>query len=404
MSPTLLSAPALSDSLQFNEFPHPLCRAIVVIPVRNEEHSLADTLQALRKQQEIDGSPLNLHCFEVHLLLNNCTDKSAFVARRYTEDHPDFHLHIFECNLRPELAHVGTARRALMDAACIRLQDLASPDADLETCTAILSTDADTLVAPDWIARNLMAIQRGADVVGGVIHLFPEDLECLDSAMRSSYERDRQRQSLSTRLESLLDPDPFDPWPRHMDHFGASLACTPDVYWRSGGLPPVSSLEDVAFIDALRRIGAKIRHEPKVCVYTSARLDGRAEVGLSGQLRIWRNERQAGLPHMVESAEWLEHRFRGIAQLRRINESFALSVLRGFPSPWHERLCLLAERKLPTPRFLELLDADALIEETFRHLPGAPPRHDEITAVMCKLQAMIAQLEARSRTSSRKRG
>ena len=38
---------------------------------------------------------------------------------------------------------------------------------------------------------------------------------------------------------ALLDSVFHDPWPRHYQHFGASLAVTADAYRRAGGLPPV---------------------------------------------------------------------------------------------------------------------------------------------------------------------
>ncbi len=364
------------------------CRATVIVPAKDEQETLPATLDALRTQVALDQAPLPYALFEVLLLLNNCTDLSAQVAHRYRAAHPHLRLHVLECELRPEEAHVGTARRALMDLACERLEELGPAPA-----TAILSTDADTLVAPDWIAQNLAAIEAGAEVVGGVIHLFPADLDRLDRGTRLAYERDRELQRRVARLEALLDPDPADPWPRHLEHFGASLACTPEVYRRSGGLPAVKPLEDVAFIDRLRRVGARIRHAPAVHIETSARLDGRAEVGLSGQLRVWQRESAEGTPHVVESAEWLEHRFRTMGRLRRLNEG-GTGDSQDFAERWRGRLVDCLAKALPTPRFLEILDCDALIDEMFTELEGGPARHAEITEVLAKLARRIQTLEA----------
>ena len=369
--------------------PEALCRAIVVVPARNEEATLAATLGALRLQVGCDGEPLDERSYEVLLLLNNCTDGSLAEAERYASNYAGMRLHVMECELAPELAHVGTARRMLMDVACERLESVSA-----EGAGAILSTDADTLVAPDWIARNLAAIDGGAEVVGGVIHLCAGDLETLEEGVRAAYLRDRKLQALVAQLESLLDPDPHDPWPRHLEHFGASLACTPAVYRRSGGLPPVKPLEDVAFIDALRKVGAKIRHSPEVHIYTSARLDGRAEVGLSGQLRHWHDETVRGLPHVVDSAEWIEHRFTMLGKLRRLNTGEG--CLTEFPERWLGRLLELREAGLETPRFLELLDCNRLIEEMFAELPGRPGRHAEIGGVLERVEGMIHEKLARA--------
>ena len=390
MSPVVVSSTdsssASSQGFENLHEPHPLCRAIVVVPARNEETSLANTLEALRLQVTRGGTALNPDLYEVILLLNNCTDGSAAVAELYALNYPQFRLHVAACVLDPELAHVGTARRMLMDVACDRLEQL--PARVAEDSLAILSTDADTLVSPDWIASNLEEIECGAEVVGGVIHLFPEDLELLDEGTRLAYENDRAFQVRVARLESLLDPDPADPWPRHLEHFGASLACTPEIYRTSGGLPAVKPLEDVAFVDALRKVGARIRHSPKVHIHTSARLEGRAEVGLSGQLRHWRKDGEEGAPHLVDSAEWLEHRFLTMARLRRLNDTREPS-LRGFPEQWLERLATMHAAGLPTPRFLELLDCNALIEEMFQAKPDRPARHAEISGVLVRLDELI---------------
>lgn len=379
MSPSL--AVAVGDSSGVLDDPALNCRAVVVVPARNEEAGLAATLDALRLQVGLDGEALDWDSYEVLLLLNNCTDRSALVAQKYALEHERFRLHVMECELAADEAHVGTARRRLMDLACDRLEWLGAEYG------AILSTDADTLVAEDWIAANLAEISAGAEVVGGVIELVAEDRDGLEPGLRLAYERDREFQGLVARLESLLDPDPADPWPRHLHHFGASLACTPEVYRRSGGLPAVKPLEDVAFVDALRKVSAKIRHAPEVRIFTSARLDGRAEIGLSGQLRLWRDEAERGLPQIVDSAEWLEHRFSSLAKLRRLD----VRELGEYPAHWRERLADLGTQGLSIPRFLELLNCNALIEEMFCMLAEQPKRHEEVSVVMAGLRERIAR-------------
>ncbi|SNT44170.1 Glycosyl transferase family 2 [Granulicella rosea] len=366
---------------------HGLCRASVIVPARNEEESLGETLDALRLQVELDGRPLACARYEVILLLNNCIDGSAALARRYAERYPAFHLHVLECELAADWAHVGTARRMLMDLACERLESLRLRDGEAR---AILSTDADTRVAEDWIAQNLREIAEGADVVGGRIHLSAADLDELAPGTRLYYERDCELQRLVAEVESLLDPDPADPWPRHLQHFGASLACTPAIYRASGGLPPVKPLEDVAFIDALRKVGARIRHSSRVNITTSSRLDGRAEVGLSGQLTLWTEEQARGLPQMVDSAEWMMHRFRSLANLRRVNVALSPRDLETFPAGWRDRIRHCQEQRMSTARFLERIDCNALIEETFEAYRA--PRHAEITGVIQRLEAALVIL------------
>jgi hypothetical protein len=377
----------------FTGYASPDTQACVILPARNEEDILPRALDALRIQCGLTGQPLSPDRYEVILLLNNCTDASKSVAEHYQQTHPTFKLHIATRTLAPEEAHVGTARRLLMDTAWHRLQNVKASK------PVIISTDADTVVAPDWIVRNLAAIEAGADVVGGMINLFPEDrlaLEREEEGTYLAYERDRLLQELVARLESILDPDPADPWPRHLAHFGASLACTASIYALAGGLPPVNPLEDVAFVDALRKIGARIRHCPQTHIYTSARLDGRAQVGLSGQLKLWKQQHQHNEPHVVDSAQWIEHRFRSIAALRLLNESGSSALVSTYPEGWQPRIAMLQAERLPTPRFLEFLDCDTLIEELFSVVDC--PRHSEITEVISSLTTKIVELTPPSET------
>lgn len=377
MTHTPLAPPLISDHAS------PETRVCVIVPARNEALLLPRTLDALRLQRDLRGDRLASATYEVILLLNNCTDASQAIAERYQRTYPDFCLHIAACTLPSVQSHAGTARRLLMDTAWHRLQCTSHEYA------AILSTDADTVVATDWIARNLAAIEDGAEVVGGVINLFPEDAEALRRnapGTWTAYQRDRLLQCLVAELESILDPDASDPWPRHLQHFGASLACTPEIYARSGGLPPVKCLEDAAFIDELRKVDARIRHCPDTHIYTSARLDGRAQVGLSGQLRLWQMQSENHKPHFVDSAEWTEHRFRSIAALRRIHEAKSLPSLENYPKQWRSRIADIHAERLTGPRFLELLDCDSLIEEMFTQ-----PRRTEITKTISSLAAMLTR-------------
>lgn len=362
------------------EFAHDRCRACVVIPARNEERTLAPTLDALAAQRDGDGRLLPRETYEVVLLLNNCTDRSAEVVRAWQAQNPGFALHSVERVLPGEQAHAGWARRLAMDTAWHRLQRAGAGNA------AILSTDADTLVDPGWIAGNLRALDEGADAVGGAIRLEGSELERLSAGVQRAYTRDRQYQRLVAELEDLLDPQVGDPWPRHLEHFGASLACTPQAYAKAGGLPPVKPLEDVAFVDALRRSGARLRHDPAVGVATSARQDGRAEIGLSHQLRLWHSMTKAGMPQRVPSAAALMHRFKTLRSLREIFAGADVERLRG---DWAKRLRKERMGADSEAEFLFNVDCDGLIRES-----GPSARDGEITQVNSQLVKAIARLRA----------
>lgn len=337
----------------------PQCKACVIVPVRNERLTLAATLSAFVEQVDCAGQPLDLKCFEVLLLLNNCTDQSMQVAKSWKACHPQLNLHIVKRSIPATRAHVGTARRWLMDTAWHRLnKKRSSPN-------AILSTDADTIVAPDWIAKNLKAIACGAQAVGGVISWKPGELDKLPNGLRRAVLADRQYQRLQAELEHLLDPQAGDPWPRHTEHFGASLACTPQAYARAGGLPAVPHLEDVAFVSTLERSGVTIRHDPEVVVHTSGRRKGRCAVGLSGQLRRWQNMCRSGKEHVVPSASWLAYRFAMLRKLRQFHARKNRIRVEAFPACWHQALKDARQKYRKEAHFLEAIQCEKLMWEAF---------------------------------------
>lgn len=259
--------------------PGPALRAIVVLPARNEASHLPASLAALAAQVDADGTPLDGSLFEVLLLANNCDDASAAVARRFAATQPGLRLHVVEASLPPQQANIGYVRRQLMDQAASRLELIGRPDA------VIVSSDADTCVAPDWLAATWRELDKGIDAVGGRILI--DASEPPSAAALRMRRIDAAHALLRSRLASLLDPQAFDPWPRHHQHFGASLAVTARAYRKAGGVPDVPYLEDEALVRALERADLRVRRSPQVRVVTSSRLDGRAAVGLSWQLRQW---------------------------------------------------------------------------------------------------------------------
>ncbi len=353
------------------------CGTCVVMPARDEAAHLRPTLEALAGQVDGRGEPMERSCFEVILLLNNCVDDSPAVARRAAYELRDrLRLHIVECELPTATAHVGMARRLLMDTAWRRLEG--------RRRGAILSTDSDTVVARDWIAANLRALQR-ADIVGGEIRWAQGEMERLPAGVRQAYERDSQLQELVTEIEERLDPLPEDPLPRHRHEFGASLGCTVEIYARTGGLPARRSLEDIAFVARARRCGARVRHEPMVQVYTSGRLDGKVKVGLSGQLRAWDAMSRDGRDHLVPSADWIVFRARLAGMLRRYALTGSVEDLRRLPRAWRGKVeARVAKGMAPT----------ALVEAYAKKIAGAyaGERKGEIGTVLRRLEGMLAEL------------
>jgi hypothetical protein len=315
------------------------CSTCVIIPVCNEAETIESTLTALRHQIDLQGYPLNFNSYEVIVLANNCSDRSAAIARQYAADYPEFVLHVVEKKLPPSQAYVGYVRQLLMDEAYARLTKLGRKRG------MIASTDGDTCVAPNWIAAMLKEIDRGADAVSGRLLTDPCERALLDDYTRICYLRAVGYGYLGVELEAYIDPDPFDQLPRHHQHGGASLAVTAEMYAIAGGMPAVRTPEDVAFYQALVRVGAQFRHSSHVQVFTSMRQKGRTNNGMANQLNQWSLERK---PHLVESAAALETRFRGRSNLRKLWNA----MLRGGLQPKEQEINAIAQMLHISPQWL----------------------------------------------------
>ena len=309
------TCPSAQEESLLSVAPHAELTISVIIPAKDEAANLPATLAALAAQIDLNGCPLPPHSYEVIVLANNCRDATARVARQVALTYPQLVLHVVERTLPPAEAHVGKARRLLMDEAARRLRAVGRPQG------IIASTDADTRVAPDWLATTAAAVAAGADAVGGrILTDAPTAHRC---STRRYQLRDAAYNLLAARLEHRLDPIPADPWPRHHQHFGASLALTAAAYAQVGGLPVVPYLEDEALYQALYRHDLRVRHSPAVRVLTSGRHEGRVAVGLSAQLREWAALGQR--EPLVASGYELAAIWRARHQLRQLWQQASLS-------------------------------------------------------------------------------
>ncbi len=287
----------------------PGIQTCVIVPARNEERLLPRCLRALSEQTTLSGRKLDHSLYEVILLINNTTDQSRAAAEQFQSQHPSFQLHIIERTFPKAQAQIGFVRRLLMDEACRRLKGLPT--------RPILSTDSDTRVASNWIARNLSEFAAGAEAVGGRIVL-SRDVGSLapNSDTAKVQHVDDLYRRLIAWLETRLDPEPHNPWPRHYQYFGASLGILASTYREVGGLPPSKFLEDIALYNRLVRNDIRIRHSNKVRVFTSPRTSGRVEAGLASKLSEWSTAGQNGIAMPVESAQFLHFLFTTRRKLR----------------------------------------------------------------------------------------
>jgi hypothetical protein len=257
----------------------PLRRGFVIaIPVKDEEERLPDCLSALAHQLDRLRRPIPPERVRVAMFANNCTDRSASLARKLGASW-QLDVRVVEASLPLGAAHAGNARRAAMDIAEAWLVEEGDKDG------VILTTDADSQVAPNWVACNLAAFEAGAEAVLGRIDL-SDEAELLPAALHRRGELEDAYERLLTELSWLLDPLAHNPWPHHATISGASLGITRAAYCRVGRLPRVPLGEDKALIDLLSRADAKIRYCPSVHVITSGRTIGRAPGGVADTLAI----------------------------------------------------------------------------------------------------------------------
>jgi len=296
--------------------PEPSTKVVVIVPVRNEEEHIWNTLEALRCQYDDKHAPVNFSIYEVLVLINNCTDRSLNIALNYQNQYPEFRLIIEEISLPAKIAYIGTVRRILMDAAYNRLMQHNNENG------IIASIDGDTVADNQWLHFIMDEITNGNDAVGGRI-LTNEKA----GRAHLHYLRDITYRLLLTQAESLIDPLINDPLPRHFQYFGANMAVTCKMYDEAGRIPKIRCLEDMAFHKALIKHDARIRKSFKVKVYTSARLDGRVSIGFSEQLKKWADEEQNNIPQMVEHVDislslfTIRARLRKLWQAGKLNEA-----------------------------------------------------------------------------------
>lgn len=241
-------------------------RVVVAVPARNEAAWIEVCLARLLAMERDD----RIASLRIVVLANNCIDDTAERARRLGGD-----VEVVAMRLDADQAHAGGARRAAFEAAAALLH---SPE-DL-----LLTTDADTHVASDWLLRTLDHVDAGYDAVAGLARLKGAELRGLDPAHRA-------RLALLRRYYAALDAlragRSDEAWPHHFYEGGASMALTLGCYARIGGAPAPPVGEDKALFQAVRAAGGRVRHPIDVKVFTSCRLAGRAVGGTSDTLDLW---------------------------------------------------------------------------------------------------------------------
>jgi glycosyltransferase involved in cell wall biosynthesis len=320
--------------------------AIIAIPVRNEIERIEACLRAIDVQVGLAPGSLGLVLF-----LNNCTDGTDALVTRLV---PTLSIPVRVESEDFSGAHAGWARRRAMDAAAAWLGDAG----------IILSTDADSRVPPNWVARNRAAIEAGADAVAGRVELDAAEAALLPPSLPARGRLEDIYDALITEAEARIDPDPHDPWPCHRTAIGATLAVTREAYRAVGGMPEIPLGEDGAFIARLIEHGLRVRHATDVCVTISARLTGRAPGGVADTIRSRCEEpdalcdaRMETFPRVVRRYLW-RRRFRRLHGTGRLRRDRAWARALGIPLMEADRIAALplgqaiAEAERASPRLV----------------------------------------------------
>lgn len=235
-------------------------RISVCIPLRNEEAELPGLFASLEALHRPDNRALGI-C----LLLDGCTDASAALAEGYRARSTHEVLIVQE---PPAPSNAGRARHLAMTAGIGALQD----DGGL-----LLSTDADSRPAPNWLGAMTAAASHADVVVGRIAR----------SGSRPCPLQDRVEAYYNElfALRRRLDPVAWEAPVTHHHCGGANIGIRADAYRALGGFAPMPSGEDARLVDDAARAGLRVRRDAASLVHTSARREGRVAGGLAASLR-----------------------------------------------------------------------------------------------------------------------
>lgn len=224
---------------------------VVALPVRDEEEllpaCLASLAAAAARVREATARTRGVAVrVDVVVALDRCTDGSAVVAARHR-------VRVVEL----AAGSVGAARRL---AAATGLAAVTARGGS-PSSTWLCSTDADTVVPPHWLVRQLEAAEGGADLVLGTVE--PHDLPA--PLHRAWWRRHHLAEG-------------------HPHVHAANLGVRADAYLAVGGFEDLPEHEDVDLVDRLRRSGAAVVATDRTRVRTSGRLRGRTPHGFAGYL------------------------------------------------------------------------------------------------------------------------
>ena len=223
----------------------------IIVPAHDEEAHIEDCVQSLlvaAVHPDLGGEAV-----EIIVVLDACTDRTGALARS---------LGVRTVSVWAK--NVGLARQA---GAKIALASRAR---------WLAFTDADSVVAADWLASQLAL---HADAVCGTIAV--DDWGSYGERMHRHFDL------------TYVDAD------GHSHIHGANLGVSARAYATAGGFRGLQTGEDVALVEALRASGAQIAWSRAPRVVTSVRADFKAPDGFGATLQRIEKLRQWVRPEMA---------------------------------------------------------------------------------------------------------
>ncbi len=268
-TPARVGARAIASGTHIAAAQHAL--VAICVPVRDERTLLPRLLDALEGQTWID--PVRVHaCF----YFDGCNDDGVDFVRARAAGMAC--RTVIEVGARSDEPNAGRARAAAMTLGQACLADVAD--------AVLLTTDADSVPHPDWIASALRAL-RAADVVAGRI-------------VREGGVQDRAQARIEAYFDRLyalrraIDPVVWEPSGGHHFTSGANLGFLATAYRALGGFAHRTCGEDALIVDEAARAGLRVRRDAQLVVETSSRRDGRAIGGLASALASFDRDKADG--------------------------------------------------------------------------------------------------------------
>lgn len=269
----------------------------ICVPARNEAEALPHFFAALERLERQDVAPT------LCLMLDSCDDQSGAVARDYAA----------HASLPVWIDH---ANQAQPNAGRARHRAMLLGERALDGSGLLLTTDADSLPAADWVQAMVAALGH-ADVVAGKV---------VRTVTRPNPVQDRLERyyDLLYATRRALDPIAWEAVATHHQTSGANLGISAHHYRALGGFPSIPVGEDARLVDDAMRAGLRVRRDAASVVHTSDRRVGRVTHGFAEGLRaIDRDGDEIGVAHPGD-ASW---QYRGHALARRVYDDGDVAAL-----------------------------------------------------------------------------